>query len=86
VSSEALPPVDDGEEARYAAGPHVMLPLARALELDHPVLRSAQTEVAPVLAPLQNVPPWPRRYVPAHVHHHTCTHNSGVSEVCRQWP
>jgi hypothetical protein len=72
-SDGALPAVGDAEEARDALGPHLVLSLAAALELDHPVLRRPQAEVAPVLAALQQVPPRPRRHVPAHVHHHACT-------------
>lgn len=64
----ALPGV--GQEARDALGPHLMLALAAALELDYPLLRRAQAEVAALLAAVQQVPPGPRRHVPAHVHHH----------------
>ena len=78
VSREALSPVDDGEEARHALGPHLVLPLARALELDHPVIRRPETEVAAVLSPLQQVPARPRRDVPAHVHHHAYARDSGM--------
>ena len=77
-SGGALPAAGDAEEARDALGPHLVLPLAGALELDHPVLRRAQAEVAPVLAVLQQVPPGPRRDVAAHVDHHTCTAASGA--------
>lgn len=52
-SGEALATaIDGGEEAGDALGPHVMLSLAAALELDHPVLRGAEPEVPPVLAAL----------------------------------
>jgi hypothetical protein len=72
TSREALPLAGKAQKPCDALGPHLILPLAGALELDHPVLRRPEAEVSPVLAVLQQVPPWPRRDVLAHVDHHTC--------------
>jgi hypothetical protein len=81
LSRQALPLGGHAQEPRHALGPHLVLPLAAALELDHPPLRRAQAEVPPVPAVLQQVPPGPRRHVPAHLDHHTCTATATVTDT-----
>lgn len=52
---EELLLVDDIEQARHSLSPHLVLPLAQALELDDTVLRGPQAKVAALLAALEQM-------------------------------
>ncbi|RZS24846.1 hypothetical protein BHM03_00057959, partial [Ensete ventricosum] len=72
-SAVVLPLFDNVEQARHSLSPHLVLPPAPALELDHAMLRRPQAQVAPPLAAFHQVPPRPCMDFLAHFDDYTCS-------------
>lgn len=62
----------NGDEPGDTLSPNIILPLAPALEFNHPTHNRLESKVSPVLPALEQVATWPGRHIFNHLQHHIC--------------